>query len=230
MKNIGKKTRYSALVQQSIETVEPASSGAPVAISPPVPKRKTYKRTELEESMYLQPEEIRALFSHIESRRDRAIFRIVYHHGLRAHEVGLLLLSDYRDRDGMLYIRRGKGSVSREHKLIPEELKALRQYLKLDRGGMPGPMFLSRQGRFGITRFMIFRLMRQYCAAAGIRKEKAHPHALKHSCGTHLAERGNRPDEIQDWLGHRDSASTDIYMHFSKRRREESVEKNSDWS
>ena len=194
------------------------------------PKRKTYKQTELEESMYLQPEEIRALFDCIESRRDRAIFRVTYHHGLRAHEVGLLQMSDYRDRDGLLYIRRGKGSISREHRLIPEELKALRGYIKFDRGTMPGPLFPSRQGRRGISRYRLHQLMREYCAAADIRTEKAHMHALKHSCGTHLAERGNSPDEIQDWLGHRDSASTDIYMHFSKRRRDESVEKNSDWS
>ena len=193
------------------------------------PKRKSDKHTELEESMYLQPEEIRALFDCIESRRDRAIFRVTYHHGLRAHEVGLLEMSNYRDRDGLLYIRRGKGSISREHRLIPEELKAIRGYIKFERGTMPGPLFPSRQGRKGISRFRLDQLMKEYCEAAGIPREKAHMHALKHSCGTHLAERGNPPDAIQDWLGHRDSASTDIYMHFSKRRRDESVERNSDW-
>ena len=216
MNNIGDKTRFQA----------PVPDNAVVA----APKRKKYKRTELEENMYLQPEEIRALFECIESRRDRAIFRVVYHHGLRAHEVGLLEMSNYRDRDGLLYIRRGKGSISREHRLIPEEIRAIRAYLKFDRGTMPGPLFPSRQGRLGISRFRLDQLMKGYCDAAGIPKEKAHMHALKHSCGTHLAERGNAPDAIQDWLGHRDSASTDIYMHFSKRRRDESVEKNSDWS
>lgn len=221
--NIGKKRRFLAPVQQSTETVELKAPG------PAKPKKKRYQRTELEDSMYLQPEETVALFKAIESRRDRAIFRLTYHHGLRAHEVGLLQFSDYRDRDGLLYIRRGKGSVSREHRLIPEELKALRAWLK-DRGSMPGPLFPSRQGNKGISRFQLDVLMKKYCALAGIRKEKAHMHALKHSCGTHLAERGNQPDAIQDWLGHRDSQSTAIYMHFSKRRREESVEKNRDWS
>lgn len=216
MKNIGEKGRFQAPVQQSTQSV--------------APKRKTFKRAELEDSMYLQPEEIKSLFSVMVSRRDRAIFRIVYHHGLRAHEVGLLQLSDYRDRDGILYIRRGKGSVSREHKLIPEELKALKAYVKTDRGTMPGPLFPSRQGQKGISRFRLHNLMKQYCAAAGIRTEKAHMHALKHSCGTHLRERGNTAEAIQDWLGHRDSKSTDIYLHFSKRRREESVEKNRDWN
>jgi integrase len=223
MKNIGKKRAFSAPVQQSADIVA-------LAPEKPIKKRKAFKRTELEESMYLQPEEIAALFKAMDSRRDRAIFRITYHHGLRAHEIGLLQMADYRDRDGLLYIRRGKGSISREHKLIPEELKALRAYLKLDRGTAPGPLFPSRQGRKGISRFRLDGLMKKYSALAGLRPEKAHMHALKHSCGTHLAERGNQPDAIQDWLGHRDSASTDIYMHFSKRRREESVEKNRDWS
>jgi integrase len=146
MNNIGDKTRFQAPVPDT-----------PV-VAPP--KRKKYKRTELEENMYLQPEEIRALFECIESRRDRAIFRVVYHHGLRAHEVGLLEMSSYRDRDGLLYIRRGKGSISREYRLLPEEIRAIRAYIKFNRGTMPGPLFPSRQGRLGISRFRLGQLMK----------------------------------------------------------------------
>ena len=214
MKNIDYNPRYLDLVAQSTQTVQL--------------KPKTVKRSELDDSMYLQPEEIQQFFKAITTKRDRAIFRLVYHRGLRAHEVGLLQLSDFRDRDGVLYVRRGKGSISREHSLITEELKALRSWIK-ERGTMPGPLFTSRQGRNGITRFRLNQLIKGYCMAAGIRREKAHMHALKHSCGTHLRERGNSADAIQDWLGHRDSKSTDIYMHFSRRRREESLEKNRDW-
>jgi integrase/recombinase XerD len=67
--------------------------------------------------------------------------------------------------------------------------------------------------------------MKLYCRRAGIPREKAHMHALKHSCGTHLAERGASAAEIQDWLGHRDSGSTDIYLHFSRRRRSAVVDR-----
>jgi type 1 fimbriae regulatory protein FimB len=178
--------------------------------------------------MYLQPDEIAALFRVIATKRDRAIFRLVYHRGLRAHEVGIIQYGDFRDRDGVLYVRRGKGSISREHSLIREELLALRAWIK-ERGTTAGPMFPSRQGLRGITRGRLDQLMKDYCKAAGIRSQKAHMHALKHSCGTHLSERGNSPAAIQDWLGHRDSKSTDIYTHFSAARRAESVEKNRDW-
>ena len=56
-------------------------------------------------------EEIQAFSDAIEKRhdratmrRDRAIFRVIYHHGLRIHEVGRLRLVDFRDRVGLLYI------------------------------------------------------------------------------------------------------------------------------
>lgn len=213
MKNIGKNARFLAPVEQTAETVK---------LKPKAKKRW------LEDAMYLQMEEIQALFSAIKSLRDRAIFRLTYHRGLRAHEVGLLQLSDFRARDGVLFVRRGKGSISREHSLIDEELRALRAWLK-ERGTAPGPIFPSRQGSRPITRSRLHQLMGDYCAKAGIHPSKAHMHALKHSCGTHLAERGASPDEIQDWLGHRDSSSTDIYMHFSARRRKALVERHKDW-
>jgi integrase len=217
-KNIGKKGRFSPRVSQSTETVQLEAK----------PKRK-FERTELDSSQYLEQKEVQSLFGVIKTKRDRAVFRLAYHRGLRAHEVGLIQFSDFRDRDGVLYVRRGKGSISREHSLIDEELRALRSYIRQERGTAPGPMFPSRQGSKGIGRKRLDQLMKEYCALAGIRPEKAHMHALKHSCGTHLAERGLSPEEIQDWLGHRDSASTDVYLHFSPSRRKASWEKNRDW-
>lgn len=178
--------------------------------------------------MYFEPEELQRLFAAIKSKRDKAIFRLCYHRGLRAHEPGLLQLSDFRDRDGMLYVRRGKGSVSREYRLVDEELRCLRAWVKY-RGSAPGPLFPSRQGTKGITRMRLDQLIKSYCLAAGIRREKAHMHALKHSCGTHLAERGCTAEEIQDWMGHREISSTEIYLHFSRKRRKELVERNRDW-
>jgi type 1 fimbriae regulatory protein FimB/type 1 fimbriae regulatory protein FimE len=54
-------------------------------------------------------------------------------------------------------------------------------------------------------------------------------HALKHSCGTHLSERGESAETIQDWLGHRAAKSTQVYMHFSQRRRDDAWKRNRDW-
>lgn len=173
--------------------------------------------------------EIARLFEVIKSKRDRAIFRLCYHRGLRSSEVQLLTVADFRDRDGVLYVRRLKGSVPREHSLTEVELRCLRAWLK-DRGMNPGPIFPSRQGRKGISRYRLDQLMKEYCRLAGIPQEKAHMHVLKHSCGTHLAENGATAEEIQDWLGHRERSSTDVYMHFSRVRRAELAERFRGWS
>jgi len=205
-------------------TSSPETEAAP-------PKRRAKRRakgTALEEFDYLEQHEAEALLRAIKSKRDKAIFTLVYQHGLRAHEVGLLQLADYRARDGYLYIRRGKGSISRHYALTRRELVALKAWLKV-RGSQPGPLFPSRQGGRGVGRKRLDELVKRYAAAAGICREKAHMHALKHSCGTHLAERGETLEAIQDWLGHRSIKSTAIYMHFSRRRRDEAVERNRDW-
>ncbi len=175
--------------------------------------------------MYLEQDEIAALFRVIRSKRDAAIFRLAYHRGLRAHEVGLLQLADFRN--DRLYVHRGKGSESRAHALTRIEAHTLRLWVR-ERGRAAGPLFPSRNHR-PITRSRLDQLMKKYCALAGIPADKAHMHALKHSCGTHLAERGNAADEIKDWLGHRDLKSTDIYMHMTKKRREQTVLRNLDW-
>jgi len=43
--------------------------------------------------------------------------------------------------------------------------------------------------------------------------DKRHPHALKHSCGTHLLEKLGDITLVQDWLGHKDIKST---MEYAK--------------
>ena len=53
---------------------------------------------------YLTIAEIEALFAVIDDNRDRAIFRVAYLRGLRASEIGLLHLSDYRPDVGKLLL------------------------------------------------------------------------------------------------------------------------------
>ena len=99
------------------------------------------------EIAYFTEEEIDTFFRAIRSPRDRALFRIMYHHGLRASEPGKLMLSDYRPGPGRAKLRviRLKGSVSgAEHALVDVEHTALRAWLRM-RGTEPGPLFPSRQ-------------------------------------------------------------------------------------
>jgi len=173
----------------------------------------------------MEIEEVRRLMRVITSKRDRSAFLIAYNRGLRAHEVGLLMLSDFnRDR---LFVRRGKGSISQEYSLTAEELHALRMWIR-ERGKAPGPLFPSRNHR-PISRRRLDELIKGYCEAAGIDRSKAHFHSLKHSIGTHLGDADYSAQDIQDALGHRRSSSTAIYTHYSRKRREAMAERRRYW-
>jgi integrase len=182
---------------------------------------------------YLTTAEQERFFRSIRSERDKAIFRLLYHHGLRASEIGLLRMCDYRkgisaelDR---LYIHRLKGSVSGETAMVPAASTALRAWLR-KRGYKEGAIFVTRQ-KTAIGRVMIFRLMRKYCKLAGIPKEKAHPHTLKHTCCTHLVSyHGESILDVQRHVGHTNIKSTMVYAELSDEANEARARRLRDWS
>jgi site-specific recombinase XerD len=218
-------TPLSALTpnqQQLLAGLLEQLAGGDVATS----SRKTRgKRKQQRVPHYLSEEEIDRFFAAIPKTdaRSRAIFRLMYHRGLRVSEIGIFRLEDCRQSTGRIFVRRLKGSRGGEYHMVEPERAALRAWLKV-RGTAPGPLFPSRNHK-PISRTRIFRLMRQYCAAAGIPLEKAHPHALKHSCGTHLSAREKDIVAVQDHLGHASLANTMKYVQVSSRRREELAER-----
>ena len=204
-------TRKSAALQ-----IVPAAGSQPPRSDSPKRRRHT------DEPPYLQFEEIARLFLVIESPRDRAIFRLAYHAGLRASEVGRLELRDYNQHTERIYVHRLKGSNSGEHHLVREESKALRAWLKI-RGAVPGAIFLSNR-RQSISRRMLDVLMKKYGALAGIPDKLCHFHVLKHTCVTHLNTRGFRVEQVQDWVGHANIQNTMKYLHITNPGRDQMAE------
>jgi site-specific recombinase XerD len=176
---------------------------------------------------YLTDEELSRLFAVISSPRDRAIFRVAYHRGLRASEVALLQMSDYRASAGRLYVHRLKEGHSGEYLLTDAETKAIKSWLK-ERGQHDGPLFPSNR-KTGITQMMLDVVMKRYCLAAHIPRDKAHFHALRHSCATSLLEMGEDIAVVQDHLGHANIANTAIYARITNKRRDEVAKRRKGW-
>lgn len=188
-------------------------------------KRK--KRRPSQQIKYLTADELARLFAVIVSVRDRAIFRLGYHRGLRAGEVGLLQVSSYRKSSEKLYVKRLKGSNSGEFGLTTIESKCLRAWLRV-RGEAPGAIFLSRK-RSPISQQMLDVLMKRYCAMADIPRDKACFKALRHSCGTQMLTRGRDIREVQDHLGHASISNTVIYAQITNLHRDRVAEEQRDW-
>lgn len=168
---------------------------------------------------YLTQDEVKRLFDVIKSRRDKALFRIAYRHGLRASEVGLLRKSDV-DWDRMkIYVHRLKGGLSGEQIMDTDEVRELRSYLR-QRKDNSEILFLSKKGN-PIGARQLNYLMRIYCEETGIPKEKSHFHSLRHSIGVHLMDAGADVLFVRDILGHKNIQNTLIYAQITSVRRDE---------
>ena len=151
-----------------------------------------------------------------EGQRNRAIIEVLFSCGLRVSELITLTLSNISEEDGFVRIL-GKGNKER---LVPISGRALHELhlWYMDRRQMkikPGEedyVFLNRRGAH-LTRTMIFIMIKQYAAMAGIRKTIS-PHTLRHSFATALLEGGASLRVIQTLLGHESIGTTEIYTHI----------------
>lgn len=174
---------------------------------------------------YFSQDELRRLFkvAKARSKRDYAILLLAYRHGLRASEIGALVKEDLDFSKAKINIRRLKGSYGGQHPLRPDEVKALRAYLKTRSDDLPY-LFLSRR-HVPIARNTLHVLMQRYGAIAKVPKGKCHFHALKHSIGTHLLEAGVDIVDVRDWLGHVNIQNTMEYAKITNPRREQAFQK-----
>jgi integrase/recombinase XerD len=161
----------------------------------------------------LTQEELRRLFAVIPTKRDGALFRLAYRHGLRASEIGLLQRRDLDFRTGRITIHRVKGSLSGVYPMQPDTQKRLRTYLHTRTDASPALFVSNRQ--VPISRFTLWHRMRQYATAAHLPREKQTFHILKHSIATHLLDAGADLAFVRDWLGHANIQNTLLYARLT---------------
>jgi type 1 fimbriae regulatory protein FimB/type 1 fimbriae regulatory protein FimE len=137
------------------------------------------------------------------------------------------MLSDWDAGNASLWVTRKKGSESGRFFLLPVEGTAVRAWIK-KRGIVAGPLFPSRK-HSPISRDQVHHLMHLYCAQAGIPAASAHPHALKHSCGTHVLARVKDLSVVQKWLGHRSIQSTEVYAKVLGQALQDATAQLRDW-
>jgi integrase/recombinase XerC len=162
--------------------------------------------------------------------RDRALLEVLYGAGLRRSECVALDLQDLEnDKDRMtIHVRHGKRDKQRFAPLGGAGARAISAYLALrplllkkgaGKGQEPDAnqaLFLNfRGGR--LSGRSVARVVARHRPAAGIGPD-AGPHALRHSCATHMLDSGADLRAIQELLGHASLSSTQRYTHVSVSR------------
>lgn len=142
--------------------------------------------------------------------RDRAILELLYAAGLRVSELTGLTVADLSLDAGRALVR-GKGDKERIVPLGRAAVEAIEKYLQHGRPALAkrpsSRLFLSERGQ-PLGRGWVWHLVKQSDGAAS-------PHKLRHSCATHMVERGADLRTVQTLLGHADIATTQVYTHLA---------------
>ncbi|GAA3912823.1 site-specific tyrosine recombinase XerD [Chitinophaga oryziterrae] len=154
-----------------------------------------------------------------EGQRNRAILETMYSCGLRVSEVTGLKISQLHFDQGFIRVV-GKGDKERLVPIGRDAMKYINIYKEEVRVHVPikkgqeDILFLNRRGS-ALTRVMIFLVIKDLTAAAGITKQVS-PHTFRHSFATHLVEGGADLRAVQEMLGHESITTTEIYTHLDR--------------
>lgn len=144
--------------------------------------------------------------------RDRAVIILLYATGMRISEA-LSLKADILPLSDRLTIT-GKGNKQRVVPILPEVINAIETYVRscpfaLSAGS---PLFVGKKGGC-LQPGIIQKTLRLYRRTVGL-PESLTPHALRHTCATHLMEGSHDLRSIQELLGHASLSSTQIYTNL----------------
>jgi integrase/recombinase XerD len=153
-------------------------------------------------------------------QRDRAILEMLYAGGLRISELVGLDLGDVDLYDGLVRVL-GKGSKERVVPLGRSAREAVGDYLTTGRpelAGRPSTPALFLNARGGrLTRQGAWLIVRAAGDRAGL-QGRLYPHVLRHSCATHMLDRGADIRVVQELLGHASLSTTQVYTKVSPER------------
>ncbi len=157
--------------------------------------------------------------------RDRAIVETLYATGVRISELVGLDRRDVDLDDGLLRVM-GKGSKERIVPVGRTARDALGLYLararpelvrsdRRSRGDGEAVFLNARGGR--LSRQSCWKIVRSTGERAGL-VGRLSPHVLRHSCATHMLDRGADIRVVQELLGHASLSTTQVYTKVSPER------------
>jgi len=186
---------------------------------------------------FLQPEDLIKLFQSVDTSdimglRDRAILEVLFSTGLRVSELAGLNREQVNMDAGEFGVI-GKGGKARVVFLSKHAKERLKDYLT-KRDDPYRPLFIRYSGpkspegltdeKRRLSVRSIERMIETYRKKAGI-LFRIGPHILRHSYATDLLFHGADLRSVQEMLGHKNIATTQIYTHVTNVRLKEIHEK-----
>ncbi|MGH3217963.1 MAG: tyrosine-type recombinase/integrase [Streptosporangiaceae bacterium] len=160
--------------------------------------------------------ETAALMSSFRTDRDRAIAGLMLLSGLRSAEVLGLRVADIDIGRGWVRVT-GKGDKERRVPVDPDVAGVIQSYLLAERPETASQaLFIVAKGPTRgqpLTAAGLRRVFRYHREVSGV--AAGHPHALRHTFGTALAEAGVDLAVLQALMGHDHVESSAAYIHLA---------------
>lgn len=154
------------------------------------------------------------------SARNKSILEVMYSSGLRISELINLEFKNIDLNDSIIRVM-GKGSKERIVPISDLAIKYLKIYVKDYRADLVKKetnnyIYLNNHGK-KMTRQGVFKMIKKLTSEKGINKDVS-PHTLRHSIATHMLENGADLRIIQEFLGHENIGTTQIYTHLTNEK------------
>ena len=155
--------------------------------------------------------------------RDRAILEALFSTGLRVAELVALNKEQFgniKDKKDLELGIIGKGSHPRTVYFSERALGWIKKYLET-RKDKEKALFTNYRSRANadtrLTARSIERIVKKYAVLGGVPIFTS-PHTLRHSYATDLLNQGVDLRSIQEFLGHRNIVTTQVYTHVTNKR------------
>jgi site-specific recombinase XerD len=190
------------------------------------------KRPKRLPSCWLSEGETKTVFTYLEEKtegvivnnleqaillRDRAVIETIYSTAIRNSELTNLKMAHVPNDQNILMVLEGKGGGDRTSPIGTTAKKIIARYLTearpiLAKELSPDNLFLNRWGG-KLTEEGIREIVRRVVKRAGLEKRMT-VHGIRHTVATHFLRNGANLRHVQELLGHKDIASTEIYTHI----------------
>jgi len=161
-------------------------------------------------------------FMELQESRNEAILAIITYAGLRLSEVINLKIMDVDFHSNWIRVIQGKNRKDRNVPLNPELKPILQRYLNAHkRLGTPSIWFFpSVKSASQLTDKNVQAIFKTVSKASGI---KVTPHMLRHTFGRLCVEAGINMRTIQEYMGHSDIRTTQIYTFVSPQQSQREI-------
>jgi integrase/recombinase XerD len=190
------------------------------------------KRTDRRLVQSLTREEIDALLAapdqaHWQGRRDHALLLTLYNTGARVSEITSLHRDHVQFGVSTCVHLFGKGRKQRDVPLWPKTARALKCWFRELEESPTSFAFPSARGQ-RLSRNGVDYILKRAAADAvcpTLSSKRIHPHAVRHTTGSHLLQSGVDISVIALWLGHESIETTHVYVEADLASKERALTK-----